>query len=293
MVAITGDKRITWSDVEREMRGADRRATLSAFYIDNDEERLNRLQTHIDNVLMVDKARAAGFDKDPDFHEQTAEFRITRLINIHRRGLINSWKPSEDELKTYFVDNMDKISVPEARKVQMVVLKTKEEAESVKTKIDKGEITMFQAARDYSIDPAAKRTLGEMGWVSQGTGFAELDEFTFHLEPDVVGGPIESPAGWHLVKVLDVVDAQFQNFDEPRTRDLTLRNYMKDKFNDYVVDLRKNHFEVAIYNEELNENFQKEADYIAQLSQQAQQQGSVTEQRQKDLQKWITLPPQQ
>ncbi len=63
-----------------------------------------------------------------------------------------------------------------------------------------------------------KRTLGEMGWVSQGTGFKELDDFTFNLEPEVVSEPVESPAGWHLVKVLDVNDAQLQDFDDPQTR---------------------------------------------------------------------------
>ena len=140
--------------------------------------------------------------------------------------------------------------------------------------------------------PNAKRTLGELGWVSQGTGFDELDDFTFYLEPKVVGGPVESPAGWHLVKVLDVKDAQFQNFDDPQTRNLTLRLYMKNKLNDYVVELRKNHFEVAVYEDELNRHFQKEADYIAELNIKARQQDSITRQRVEDMQKWIT-PPQE
>jgi hypothetical protein len=149
---------------------------------------------------------------------------------------------------------------------------------------------MFQAAQQYSIDPNAKSTLGEMGWVSHGTGFEKLDDFTFNLEPEVVAGPVESPAGWHLVKVLDVNDAQFQNFDDPQTRKLTLRLYMQNKFNDYVVDLRKNHFKLAVYEDELNRHFQKEADYIAALTVKAKEQGSITEQRMQDMQKWITPP---
>jgi parvulin-like peptidyl-prolyl isomerase len=291
VVATIGDRRITWSDVETLMRGADFRATLSAFYIDNDEERLTRLQTYIDAALMVEKARAAGMDKDPEFIKRTAEFRKTRLINIHRASLIKSWQPSDDELKTYFMDHIDSISVPEARKVQMVVVATKEEAEKIKARIESGEITIFQAAQQYSLDPNAKRTLGEMGWVKHGTGYPELDDFTFNLDVDVVGGPVESPAGWHLVKVLDVTDAQYQNFDDPETHKLTLRMYMKDKFDDYVVGLRKNDFKVVVYDDVLTQNFQKEADFIAELNKKAQQAGSVTEQRQKDLEKWIGKPP--
>ena len=294
IVASIAGKAVTWSDVEVPMRGADYRTTQAEFFLDNDEQRLTRLQDYIDNRMMVDKAIAAGMKQDPEFIKRTAEYRKTHLINVHRTGLVNSWQPSEDDLKTFFVDNMDQISIPEARKVQMVVVKTKEEAEAIKADIESGKITMFQAAQQYSLDPNAKNTLGEMGWVNQGTGFAELDDFTFNMEPETIGGPVESPAGWHLVKVLDVSDAKHQNFDDPQTHKLTLRLYMKNKFNDYVVDLRKNHFEVAVYDDELTRRFQKEADYIAELTVKSKQQGSITQQRVEDMQKWITppLPPE-
>jgi len=291
IVATVGDRHIYWGDVEVQMRGADYRATLAEFYVDNDEERLQRLEEYIDNTLMADKALAAGMDKDPEFINRTSEYRKTHLINVHRANLVNNWKPSEDELKTVFVDNMDKISIPETRKVQMVVVKTREEAEAVKKEIDDGKISMFQAAQQYSIDPNAKHTLGDMGWVSQGTGFDELDDFTFNLEPEVVSDPVESPAGWHLVKVLDVNDAQYQDFDDPQVRNLALRLHMQNKFDEYVIDLRKNHYQVAVFQDELNRQFQKEADYIAALTLKSKQQGSVTEQRMEDMQKWIAAPP--
>ena len=287
VLATIDDREITWSDVEVEMRGADFRTSLDEFHVDNDKERLKRLNSYIDNTLMADKARAAGMDKDPEFVQRTAEFRKTRLINIHRARLIQGWQPSEDELKTYYMDNIDHLVVPESRKVQMVVVATKEEAEDIKQRIEDGEITIYQAAQQYSIDPNAKRTLGEMGWVKHGTGFPELDDFTFNLEPDTIGGPVESPAGWHLVKVLDVMDAQYANIDDPETHQLTLHRYMQEKFNNYVVGLRKNDFKVVVYQDELTRNFQKEADMIAELNMKARQEGSITEQRQKDLQKWL------
>jgi parvulin-like peptidyl-prolyl isomerase len=293
VLATVGDRGITWSDVETEMRGADFRASLAEFYIDNDEERLKRLNDYIDYTLMADKARAAGMDKDPEFAQRTAEYRKTRLINIHRARLIQGWQPSEDELKSYYMDNIDQLAVPESRKIQMVVVASKEEAEDIKQRIEKGEITMYQAAQQYSIDPNAKHTLGEMGWVKHGTGFPELDDFTFNLDVDVIGGPVKSPAGWHLVKVLDVIDAQYSNIDDINTHELTLHRYMQEKFNDYVVDLRKNHFKVAVYDDVLTQNFQKEVDMIAELTKKAKQEGSVTQQRQKEMQKYMGPRPQQ
>ena len=85
--------------------------------------------------------------------------------------------------------------VPEARKVQMVVVKSREEAESLKGKIEAGEMTMYQAARDYSIAAKAKQDLGDVGWVNQGDAVPALDKAIFALEPGKIGGPVEI-AGW-------------------------------------------------------------------------------------------------
>jgi peptidyl-prolyl cis-trans isomerase C len=291
IVYINDDTTIVWNDIKDMMRGADKRATNAAFYLDNEEERLKRLDNIIDAQIMAIEGRKAGLEKDEAYIKRTEEYRKTRLVNVHRGGLIHSWYPSTDELKEYFVENMDKISVPEARNIQMVVVKTEGEAKAIKKEIDNGEITMYQAAQKYSIDPNAKRTLGEMGWVSEGTGFQELDSFTFNLEPEELGGPVESPAGWHLIKVLDVRDAQLQIFEEAQTQNSTLRHYMKQKLNDYVVKLRMESFDVAVYDDQLQKNFQDEADWIAELNKKAEQQESVTKQRVEGMQKWISEPP--
>ena len=101
-----------------------------------------------------------------------------------------------------------------------------------------------------------------------------------------------SPAGWSLVKVLEVLDARYQNIDDAETRKRTLRMYMKEKKDAYVVDLRKSRYEVVVYNDELTRRFQQEADMIAELNKKAVQEGSVTKQRQEELQKYIVTPPQ-
>ncbi len=70
-------------------------------------------------------------------------------------------EPSEEELRPYYEANRDRILVKEQRKIQMVVLPSKEQAEEIKAKIEASEITIYQAALEHSIDPNAKRTLGD------------------------------------------------------------------------------------------------------------------------------------
>ena len=150
---------------------------------------------------------------------------------------------------------------------------------------------MYQAAKDHSIAANAKRDLGEVGWVFQGDTAPALDEAIFALGPGDISAPVETPAGWHLVTVQDVREAEHDDFDDPATRKLTRRRYLDEKLNEYVVDLRKNEFPVEVYQDVLLQLAQQEADMVTELAEKAEQPGSITEQRVKELGKMLN--PQQ
>ncbi len=116
---------------------------------------------------------------------------------------------------------------------------------------------------EHSIDPNAKRNLGDFGWVTKGTGFPELDQVTFALDLEQLGGPVESPAGWHLVKVFDLREAHFTDIGDEDTRKVTRRMLFKQKMKDYAVSLRTSEFPVVVYNDNLNRLFREEAQWIA------------------------------
>jgi parvulin-like peptidyl-prolyl isomerase len=265
VVATVDGHRISWSQVKLSMldTGDDGR---SASYLDDDSERLERLEQYLDNAIMTLKGREAGLDSDPVFLRRTAEYRKTRLINEHRNGLIHSWNPSADELQRYFATHRDSIVLPRARRIQMIVVKTREEAESIKDQIDDDELTIYQAALLHSIDPEAKHTLGDIGWVTPGSGYPELEAFAFNLAPGVLAGPVQSPAGWHLVKVIDVRPAQFDDLDEPATRERVFKAYMQDRLEEHIADLRQQGFNVAVYEDKLEEHLKRQTLFISRFN---------------------------
>ena len=173
---------------------------------------------------------------------------------------------------------------PEFRNVQFVVVKTQEEASDLKNKIDAGELTMFEAARDCSIDPQAKQNLGEIGWQNRGKGWPALDDVIFTLGPGEIGGPVETPAGWNLLLVQDVRDAQHDDFEQASTYKLTRRKYIHGRLDDYVVNLRKNEFPVEVYEDSLILLAQQEADMVRQLAERAAEPGSATQRRLEEMQ---------
>jgi len=287
VVARIDNEVVLWGEVKGLLQGESKRAAQAEFHLDEETERARALNGYIDGRIMAKKGRAAGLEQDPVYQRRVNEYGKNHLTNLHRERLIQSWDPSEEELWAYFEDNREAITVREARQVHMVVLKTQEEAEAVKAKIGAGEMTIYEAARDHSIDPRAKQTLGEMGWVVKGTGFPELDELTFSLAPETLGGPVESPAGWHLVTVLDLRDAAFEDIVDEATRKTTRRRYLQEKMNAYVVDLRKNEFPVVVYEDTLDRLFKAEAEWIAALEEKAAQSPAETQKRLEETQKFM------
>ncbi len=267
---------VTWGEVRHILGGK-----VSSSSREDRRQATNNL---VDQRILIHKANIAELDKDPMFQARHNEYRKTRLINLHRANLAKEFEPDDATLMGYYDAHRDEIMTPEFRKVQIVVVKTEKEASDIKTKIEMDEITMYQAARDHSIDPGAKKNLGEIGWQSRGKGWPTLDEVIFSLGPGEIGGPVETPAGWNLLLVQDIREAQNDDFLSLSTQKQTRRKYIHEKLSEYVIDLRKNQFPVEVYEDTLTQLAQQEADMVGQLAKKAAESGSETRRRLEEFQ---------
>jgi peptidyl-prolyl cis-trans isomerase C len=263
IVATYNNHRVYWSQVKSAMLDTEHGHSPAVFYIDDDQQRRERLEAFLDEAIMALKGRAVGLENDPEFIRRVSEYRKVRLINEHRNGLMHSWNPSAYELERYYFDNRDTLVIPAARKLQMVVVGSQDEAERIRAEIDNDQISFSEAAQRYSVDPDAEQTRGDIGWVSRGSGFPQLEDYAFALEIGVVGEPIESPAGWHLVRVLDIRPARHRNLDHPQTRQRTFKAYMQERFDEYVDYLSRNRFRVVVHEREFQQQLQHEKDLLA------------------------------
>ena len=289
-LADVGDDTITWGQVSDKIIAAGKGAVMADPMAFEDEARRNALEHEIDLRITVQKARAAGHETDPVYQRRLGEYRKNLLINRYRDKIVRRMEPTEKELRDYYESNRSRFVLPEARKLQMVVVKTEEEARRIKARIEAGEITLYEAARDQSLAVNAKNDLGEVGWVNQGELAPALDKAVFSLKPGELGGPVESPAGWHLVKVQELSEAKYTDFDDEATRKLVRRSYLHEKLNTYTADLRKNEFPVEVYQDRLVQLAQQEADMVKSLAEKGKQPGSITQERIEELQKLMEKP---
>ena len=75
------------------------------------------------------------------------------------------------------------------------------QANSLKARIQSGEISFEDAARQNSIDDANKATGGDLGWFSRGRMVRPFEEAVFAAPVGTVVGPVETQFGLHLVRV--------------------------------------------------------------------------------------------
>ena len=254
IVAKVNNEEMHWGEVKAFVTSGTGKDSL--------KQRMKTLDNLIDDRIITAKARESGLEQDPVFQARVNEFKKTSLINLHQERLFKEFAPQDAEVRSYYEKNKSKIIAPEVRRVQMVVLKTKKEADEIKKKVKSKKMTFFEAARDFSLDPNAKQNLGEIGWVKQGTGFPELDKLTFSLKKEQLGGPVETPVGWHLVKVLDIRDAMYTNIKDKNTWDTTRRTLIHEKLDEYTADLRKDKFPVTVYEDVFKQLIDKEAKMI-------------------------------
>jgi len=80
-----------------------------------------------------------------------------------------------------------------------ILVKSKVEAESIKSKLQKGE-DFATLARKFSSCPTAKRG-GDLGEVFQGQLVKPVEQVVFKKPLSQVHGPIKSKFGYHLIVV--------------------------------------------------------------------------------------------
>ncbi|MCK9236719.1 MAG: peptidylprolyl isomerase [Thiopseudomonas sp.] len=83
--------------------------------------------------------------------------------------------------------------------VRHILVKTKEEAEALKKRLDKGE-AFDQLARKYSTCPSGKKG-GDLGEIRPGQLVKSIDTVVFKKPVRITHGPVKSQFGYHLVHV--------------------------------------------------------------------------------------------
>jgi parvulin-like peptidyl-prolyl isomerase len=160
-------------------------------------------------------------------------------------------QPGYQDIKQYFEANQDEFKSPSMIEFRQIVTNTKEEAESLRHRLYKGE-SMTELAKKHSVAPEAQNG-GKVGWVAEGQLNESMENVLFAMAEGEISPVVETPYGYHIFEVLSVRAAGLKELsdviDEIQSKlVLQKREAMLKK---WLKDLR-NHFEVKINESLLN-----------------------------------------
>lgn len=121
--------------------------------------------------------------------------------------------PTEEQLSQYFEDNKDIYGTPEQVRASHILLETKEEAEAVLAQLKDG-ADFAELAKQKSADPGSKENGGDLDYFGRGVMNEEFETAAFELSPGELSGVVESPDGFHIIKVTDKKEAVAPSYDE-------------------------------------------------------------------------------
>ena len=143
---------------------------------------------------------------------QTPEVRSLTLIELRAEDLMDEVRVSDEELQDEFDVRQAEFAKPERRSLEQVLFDSEAEAAAFKTALDGGR-EFAAAAEALELSPVV---LAELSQAELSGQMADLAEAAFALQAGQVTKPIESPFGWHVVRVTEILPPYEAVFEDQR-----------------------------------------------------------------------------
>ncbi|KAA0944337.1 foldase [Sporosarcina sp. ANT_H38] len=148
-----------------------------------------------------------------------------------QQKMIESLKVTDEEINAGIADMKKEINA------RHILVADKKTADEVLAKLKKGED--FKAlAKEYSTEPAAQESGGDLGWFGPGKMVAEFEKAAFALKKGEVSEPVKSSFGYHVIELVDTREAKLEQTDEELKVTVT-DTLKKAKFEEKLVKLLK------------------------------------------------------
>jgi parvulin-like peptidyl-prolyl isomerase len=166
--------------------------------------------------------------------------------HLLEKKLFRDLKVSVEEIKKYYEEHQGEFTLPESVRVRQILTDTKEKADTIREKLEKGE-NFARLARALSIAPDRKQG-GDLGFITRGS-FPKEFEVCFDLKVGELSPVVSSLYGFHLFKVvekrsetklpLEEVRDQIEEWLKEQVREAAFQSYYEDLKKNYPVEIEQ------------------------------------------------------
>jgi peptidyl-prolyl cis-trans isomerase D len=222
------------NDIERQQiveaitgAGVAPRPLAQALYAYQQERRVaETLSVSADDLSALGEPSAEDLQRIHEEHAgkfQAPEYRSITLIQILAEDLAKDVSVSEQELRADFEARREEFGAPEMRGIEQIVFSDETTALAAKTLLAEGKAFFDVAQATLGRAPV---DLGMLSHEDLDIQLPELAEAAFALEAGSVSVPVESPLGWHILRVTKIEPGKEPDFEAARdelAEELTMR----------------------------------------------------------------------
>lgn len=202
----------------------------------------NYLDSLIVKRLLLREAKKDNVENEKEFQDRLTDIREQLLIEaLLKKKIAVSTQSTEEELKKYYDANKEQFKKDRELNTRHILLKTADEAKQIQSRLSKGE-DFAELAKQYSIDPNAKTTGGELGFHPKGTLLPEYEAAAFKLQkPGQVSPVVKTQFGYHIIRLEGAKEASYVPFAEVKDfiKQKVGQDKQKEVLEKYIDELRK------------------------------------------------------
>ncbi|QHW31498.1 peptidylprolyl isomerase [Paenibacillus rhizovicinus] len=156
-----------------------------------------------------------------------------------RRILEPRAKVTDEQVKQYFDANRAEYDQPEQVRASHILVATQAEADAIMKQLKAG-ADFAKLAKEKSIDAGSKDAGGDLGYFGKGVMIPEFEKAAFSLKVGVLGGPVKTEFGYHIIKVTDHKAAKAAKFEdkEAEIRAKLVRDKVSGLSSAWLADLK-------------------------------------------------------
>jgi len=181
-----------------------------------------------------------------------AEYIVLSVDELAKQEQITT-----EEVKKYFNEHPDEFGRPEERRASHILLtapaeitgearaEVRKRAEQILLEIQQNPERFEELAAEVSEDPGSAKMGGDLGFFTKGLMVKEFEDEVFTMQPEEIRGPVETPFGFHIIKLAEIKPADVADFDDVSGHIEELLKHQKasEKFGELAEDFRNIVFE--------------------------------------------------
>jgi peptidyl-prolyl cis-trans isomerase C/peptidyl-prolyl cis-trans isomerase D len=247
ILATVGNKTITVQEFDAKYKEVRAKAI-------NPPTREQFLEDYIRYHIGLQEAQKKNLQNDPVVKEQMEQALYKGLLERELSDAVNKIQISEAEMREYYKNN------PELRSSHILIelkmdatpeqrAEAKKRAEEIFKEVKASKRPFEELVKLYSDDALTKANGGDLGFQSRATLIPSFYETLRSMKIGEIRGVIESPYGYHIVKLTGI--RSYENADKRQLRAQVFDLKRKKIFDQYFEKLKQS-YPVKISTEALN-----------------------------------------